>query len=41
MTFPAAVEAVFSRPSGELMEDTVTAVAHKLYLDKRFGTETV
>ena len=41
VTFPAAVEAVFSRPSGELMEDTVTAVAHKLYLDKRFGTETV
>lgn len=40
-TFPAAVEAVFSRPAGELMEDTVTAVAHKLYLDKRFGPETI
>ena len=36
-TFPAAVAAVFARPAGELMEDTVTAVAHKLYLDKRFG----
>lgn len=40
-TFPAAVEAVFARPAGELMEDTVTAVAHKLYLDKRFEPETI
>ncbi len=35
-TLPAALDAVFARPSGELMEDTVTAVAHKLYLERRF-----
>lgn len=40
-TFPAAMDAVFARPAGELMEDTVTAVAHKLYLDKRFGEAAV
>lgn len=34
--FPAAMSAVFARQAGELMEDTVTAVAHKLYLEKRF-----
>lgn len=38
-TFPAAMEAVFSRPGGDLLEDTATAVAHKLYLDKRFRGE--
>lgn len=37
--FPAAMSAVFARPAGGLMEDTVTAVAHKLYLEKRFRNE--
>lgn len=40
-TFPAAVKTVFARPAGELMEDTVTVVAHKLYLDKRFDPQTI
>lgn len=38
-TFPAAMETVFARPAGELMEDTLTAVAYKLYLEKRFRNE--